>query len=106
MATAAEPLSLPPSPAPPVGAVARRGGSRLLGIKRPPPLLFVLGLAVALAASLPALYLVVVVVGDGSAAADAVLTTRSLGLIARSAGLAGAVTLSAIAIAVPRAWLT
>ena len=63
-------------------------------------------LAVALAAALPALYLVVVVVGERAVAADAVFTTRSLGLVVRSLGLAAAVTAGAIAIAVPLAWLT
>ncbi|MGI8730090.1 MAG: ABC transporter permease, partial [Solirubrobacteraceae bacterium] len=65
-----------------------------------------LGLAVAVAAALPALYLVVVVASNGAVAADAVLTGRSLGLVARSLGLAAAVTAGAIAIAVPLAWLT
>jgi iron(III) transport system permease protein len=97
MATAAELTATAP--------LARRA-SRLLGARRPPPLLFALGLLVAVAAALPALYLVVVVAGESRAAADAVLTSRSLGLVARSAGLAGAVTASAIAIAVPLAWLT
>jgi len=107
MAIAAEP-ALPPSP---VSKPGQEGGrrstaGRLLGRRRPPPLLLALGLLVALAAALPALYLLVVVAGDARAAADAVLTSRSLGLVARSAGLAGAVTASAIAIAVPLAWLT
>jgi len=107
MAIAAEP-ALPPSP---VSQPERQDGrrstaGRLLGRRRPPPLLLALGLLVALAAALPALYLLVVVAGDARAAADAVLTSRSLGLVARSAGLAGAVTASAIAIAVPLAWLT
>ncbi|HEV7806191.1 MAG TPA: iron ABC transporter permease [Solirubrobacteraceae bacterium] len=103
MATAADLAAPAPSPAAP--PLPRRA-SRLLGARRPPPLLFALGLLVAVAAALPALYLVVVVAGESAAAADAVLTSRSLGLVARSAGLAGAVTASAIAIAVPLAWLT
>ncbi len=106
MATAADPLVLPPSPAAPAGLVEGPSASRLLGARRPPPPLLALGLVVALAAALPALYLVVVVAGDARAALDAVLTSRSLGLVARSAGLAAAVTASAIAIAVPLAWLT
>jgi len=106
MATAADPLALPPSPAAPAGLVEGRSSGRLLGARRPPAALLALGLVVALAAALPALYLVVVVAGDARAAADAVLTSRSLGLVLRSAGLAVAVTASAIAIAVPLAWLT
>ena len=91
--------------APACHAHARRA-ARLLGARRPPPLLFALGLAIAVAAALPALYLVVVVAGDSAIAADAVLTSRALGLVVRSAGLAAAVTAGTIAIAVPLAWLT
>lgn len=94
---------------PPARARRRRDASarlRLLGARRPPPVLLALGLAVALAAALPALYLVVVVASDAAQAADSVLTSRSLGLVARSLGLATAVTAAAIAIAVPLAWLT
>jgi iron(III) transport system permease protein len=108
MATAPEPGLLPAGAAAPapLPAVRRAAGTRLLGSRRPPPLLLALGLIVALAAALPALYLIVVVAGDSAAAADAVLTSRSLGLVLRSGGLAAAVTLSAIALAVPLAWLT
>ena len=91
--------------APPLAAAPRRG-SRLLGARRPPPLLLALGVVVALSAALPALYLVVVVAGDRAAAAEAVLTSRTLGLVLRSAGLAIAVTLAAVLLAVPLAWLT
>ncbi|HWI07211.1 MAG TPA: iron ABC transporter permease [Solirubrobacteraceae bacterium] len=69
-------------------------------------MLLALGLAVGLGAALPALYLVVAVLDDAGAALDAVLTDRTLGLITRSLGLAAAVTATAIAIAVPLAWLT
>ncbi len=79
---------------------------RVLGARRPPLVLLALGLVVGLAAALPALYLVVAVLGDARAALDAVLTSRTLGLITRSLGLAAAVTAAAIAIAVPLAWLT
>ena len=92
----------PPRRAPRPG----RGATRWLGVRRPPPLLFGLGGAVALAAALPALYLVVVVIGERDIAADAVFTSRSLGLVVRSVGLAAAVTAGAIAVAVPLAWLT
>ncbi len=107
MATSADPAGLdvagaiapPPRP-------ARAAAARWLGARRPPPLLFALGLVVAIAAALPALYLLVVVVGERAVAAEAVFTTRSLGLVVRSLGLAGAVTAGAIALAVPLAWLT
>jgi len=106
MATAAEPVGLPPGPVAPLGRAGGRRASRLLGAKRPPAALLALGLAVALAAALPALYLLVVVVGESAVAADAVLTARSLGLVARTLGLAAAVSATAVAIAVPLAWLT
>ena len=48
----------------------------------------------------------VVVAAESATAAEAVLTSRSLGLVLRSAGLAAAVTAGAIALAVPLAWLT
>ncbi|HEV2775557.1 MAG TPA: iron ABC transporter permease, partial [Solirubrobacteraceae bacterium] len=80
--------------------------ARVFGVRRPPLVLLGLGLAIGLAAALPALYLVVAVFDDASAALDAVLTSRTLGLITRSLGLAAAVTLAAVAIAVPLAWLT
>ena len=112
MATASDSGLLAPGPVATPAPPARRDrqppaiAGRLLGARRPPPLLFALGLAIALAAALPALYLVVVVAADAAIAADAVLTSRSLELVARSGGLAAAVTASAIAIAVPLAWLT
>ncbi len=100
------PGAIAPVPHPPAAPGPARRAARLLGARRPPPLLFALGLAIAVAAALPALYLVVVVAGDSAIAADAVLTSRALGLVIRSAGLAAAVTAGAIAIAVPLAWLT
>ena len=48
----------------------------------------------------------VVVAAESATAAEAVLTSHSLGLVLRSAGLAAAVTAGAIALAVPLAWLT
>ena len=56
--------------------------------------------------ALPLAYLVVVVAGAGSEALDAIWRPRTARLILRSAGLAAAVTATAIAIAVPLAWLT
>ena len=79
---------------------------RVFGARRPPLVLLGLGLAIGLASALPALYLVVAVFDDASAALDAILTSRTVGLITRSLGLAAAVTVAAVAIAVPLAWLT
>ncbi|MDP1846415.1 MAG: iron ABC transporter permease [Solirubrobacteraceae bacterium] len=89
-------------------ALGRRlpSAARVLGVRRPPLVLLGLGLAIGLASALPALYLVVAVVEDFSAALDAILTGRTVGLITRSLGLAAAVTVAAVTIAVPLAWLT
>ena len=89
-------------------AIGRKlpSAASVFGARRPPLVLLGLGLVIGLAAALPALYLVVAVLDDASGALDAVLTSRTLGLITRSLGLAAAVTVAAIAIAVPLAWLT
>ena len=79
---------------------------RLLGARRPPAVLLGLGLIIGAASALPAIYLAATVLDDARAALDAVLTQRAAGLVARSLGLAAAVTAAAIAIAVPLAWLT
>ncbi|HEX2096409.1 MAG TPA: iron ABC transporter permease [Solirubrobacterales bacterium] len=71
-----------------------------------PPWLTAAGLLVAAAAVLPAAYLFFVVAGDlGDALADA-LTSRTAGILARTLGLAAAVTATAVAIALPVGWLT
>ena len=89
-------------------ALGRRlpSAARVFGARRPPLVLLGLGLAIGLASALPALYLVVAVFDDAPAALDAILTSRTVGLITRSLGLAAAVTVAAVAIAVPLAWLT
>ena len=89
-------------------ALGRRlpSATRVFGARRPPLVLLGLGLAIGLASALPALYLVVAVLDDFAAALDAVTTSRTVGLITRSLGLAAAVTAAAVAIAVPLAWLT
>ncbi len=61
---------------------------------------------IALAATLPLAYLAIVVGGDGGDALETILRSRTLELVARSAGLTAAVTVAAAAIAVPLAWLT
>jgi iron(III) transport system permease protein len=55
---------------------------------------------------LPLAYLLITVGREAGAALDVIGTTRTLELVARSTGLAAAVTAAAIAIAVPLAWLT
>ncbi len=96
-------------------AAAARAGSlrrrmsparRLLGARRPPLGLLGFGVVIGLASALPAIYLAITVLDDAGAAVDAVLTQRTVSLVARSLGLAGAVTVAAVAIAVPLAWLT
>ena len=60
----------------------------------------------AVAAVLPLAYLAIVVGDSTDAAWDAIWRERTASLILRSVGLTAAVTLTAIAIAVPAAWLT
>jgi len=61
---------------------------------------------VAAVAVLPLVYLVVVVAGAPGDAREAIWSVDAAALLARSAGLAAAVTATAVAIAVPVAWLT
>lgn len=108
-------MAIPPSPAledelglpsrpPPAPGPARR---RPAGASRPSPVTAVLAVAVAVVAVLPLAYLVVRAREVGLAgAADLVLTERTLRLLLRSLGLAGAVTATAVAIGVPVGWLT
>jgi len=71
-----------------------------------PPWLLLAGVLVAAAAVLPAAYLFVVVAGDlGDALAEA-FTSRTAAILARTLGLAAAVTATAVAIALPIGWLT
>jgi iron(III) transport system permease protein len=78
----------------------------ILGGRRPPALLLAASALVAILAALPALYLAIVVAGELDSAWEAIWDLRTLELVLRSAGLAAAVTATAIAIAVPIAWLT
>lgn len=91
-----------------VAAIARRGAARagLSAARRPPPALLAAGLVAAAAAVLPAAYLVAVVAGDLGAALDAVVTADTAAVVARSLGLTAAVCATAIALALPLAWLT
>lgn len=60
---------------------------------------------VALAAALPLGYLAITVAGGGSGLLETISGGRTLELVARSAGLAAAVTASSVALALPLAWL-
>jgi len=77
-----------------------------LAARRPPAALLVAGLAVAALAALPAVYLGITIIGEASSAADAVVDDRTLEAAVRTVGLVTAVTVSAIVLAVPLAWLT
>jgi iron(III) transport system permease protein len=66
----------------------------------------VAGAVVAAFAVLPLVYLAIVVGGEPSDARDAVWSREALELMLRSVGLAAAVTATAVAVAVPIAWLT
>lgn len=75
--------------------------------RRPSRSLVTSAAAVAAAAVLPIAYLLVRSFGEGFGALAETLTSgRTLALLARTTFLAGAVTASAVAIAVPLAWLT
>jgi len=78
----------------------------LLGRQRPPTALLVAGVVVGLGAVLPAAYLFVVVGGDLGAALDEALAADTALVVLRSLGLTAAVCLTAMAIALPLAWLT
>ena len=64
------------------------------------------GLVVAVAAALPLAYLVVVIAGSADQAWEVIWRDRTAALVMRSLGLTLAVTATAVAIAVPAAWLT
>ena len=64
------------------------------------------GVLIAAAAVLPLVYLVIVIGGSASEAWEVIWRDRTASLVLRSLGLTAAVTLTAIAIAVPAAWLT
>lgn len=82
-----------------------RARARLWGERRPPLPLLLTGLVAGAAASLPAIYLVIVVAGDPEAAWDAVASSRTVATVLRTAGLTAAVAVTAVAVGVPLAWL-
>jgi iron(III) transport system permease protein len=73
---------------------------------RAPAGLLAAAAVVAAVAVLPLVYLAIVVLGEPGDARDAVWSGDALALMLRSVGLAGAVTATTIAVAVPLAWLT
>lgn len=87
-------------------ALLRRQGARLVGKRRPPGGLLALGLLAGLAASLPAIYLIVVIAGELPAALETITDSRTVGLTLRTVALTAAVTATAVAIGLPLAWLT
>ncbi|UJA19162.1 iron ABC transporter permease [Thermoleophilia bacterium SCSIO 60948] len=73
---------------------------------RPPLVLTALGILVALAAVLPALYLLIVDAGAIGDALSAAFSSRVAGILVRTLALVAAVVATAIVIAVPLGWLT
>jgi len=73
--------------------------------RRAPLGLLAAGVLVAAATVLPVAYLATVVAGDGADWLETVLSGRALELLARSVGLAAAVTAAAVALSLPLAWL-
>ncbi|HEX5375816.1 MAG TPA: ABC transporter permease subunit, partial [Solirubrobacterales bacterium] len=78
-----------------------------MAVRRPAPVwLVAAGLAVGAIAVLPAAYLFAIVAGDLGDALSTALTSRTAAILARTLGLAAAVTATAVAIALPIGWLT
>ena len=73
--------------------------------RRPPWTLSVLGVAVVAVVCLPLAYLLVRVLGGGADAWSVLERPRTLELVLRTVALVGTVTLSAVALGVPSAWL-
>lgn len=73
--------------------------------RRPPWALAALGVAVVALVCLPLLYLLVRVGGAGADAWAVLERPRTLGLVARTLGLVGAVAAAAVLLGVPAAWL-
>jgi iron(III) transport system permease protein len=78
----------------------------VLGPRRPPAALLAGGLLVGAAAVLPAAYLVGIVAGDPADALDTILDSETASVVVRSLGLTAAVCATAVAVALPLAWLT
>jgi iron(III) transport system permease protein len=78
----------------------------LVGRRRPPAALLVAGALVGAGAVLPAAYLLVVVLGDLGPALKHAFTSDTALVVLRSLGLTAAVCATAVALALPLAWLT
>lgn len=74
-------------------------------LRRPPRGLVVGAVAVAIPVALPLAYLAYVVAQDASLAWDTIWRDQTLRLLLRSSALAAAVTLGAVAVALPLSWL-
>lgn len=79
---------------------------RLASRGRTPVIVWLPAAVVSVFALLPLLYLLLRTTEAGADLAPLLLRTRTIELLARSVGLAAAVTLSTVALAVPLAWLT
>lgn len=91
--------------APDIGRVPERPSRGLWGGRRPPLGLLLVGGLAAAAASLPAIYLVIVVAGDPGAAWETIAASRTLETVLRTTALTAAVSVTAVLIGVPLAWL-
>ncbi len=76
------------------------------GLSREPLLLWGAGIAVALAAVLPVVYLVIRTAGAGDTAVDAIFQARTLAILWRTAQLVALVTAGSVALAIPLALLS
>ena len=76
------------------------------GLRREPLSLWLVAVAIAGAAALPAVYLVVRAADSGDTAIDAILDSDTAGILWRTIQLIALVTAGSVLIAVPLAWLT
>ena len=89
------------------GGPAAAASPRVSPTRRPRPALVAAAVAVAALALLPAVYLVIRAAGAGAGGiAETLFTARIAGLLLRTTLLCAAVTATAVAIALPVAWLT
>ena len=85
---------------------ARASVGRSRSVSAPPPWLLAAGAVVAVVSLLPLAYLVARTSGNIDAATRALWRPKTLQVVANTAGLVAAVSGSAVALAVPLAWLT
>lgn len=82
------------------------GTGRLTPVSRPPVIIWLPAVIIALAVLLPLAYLVLRTLGGGGEAWDLLFRTRTLAILGRTLGLVVAVTGISAAISLPIAWLT